>query len=286
MNPMEFLGEFQEEASEKLDVIANQLLRLERDAANPQPVREMFLAAHTIKGGAAMLRLTDVEALAHALEDLLSSFRDTGRVLEPTTADLLFQSIDQLRGLIASASVEAVGAEADPRMLDFAGTLRAAALGDPQHSARAATGHAEHPGPQAMDGAGHSQRAAAALRGLVVDDSATVRALHAELLERAGLAVDCFGDGESALDALSSGGYAVVVAGVQLRGIDGLELVTALRAKDAALPIVLMSVDADSEFFPRAAAVGASLVLPKSSADDEQLTEALARLVPTSASCA
>ena len=72
----EFLSEFQLEAGEKLDTIASQLLRLERDATNPQPVREMFLAAHTIKGGAAMLRLTDVEALAHALEEVLSSFRD------------------------------------------------------------------------------------------------------------------------------------------------------------------------------------------------------------------
>ena len=76
MDLTEFLSEFQLEAGEKLDTIASQLLRLERDATNPQPVREMFLAAHTIKGGAAMLRLTDVEALAHALEEVLSSFRD------------------------------------------------------------------------------------------------------------------------------------------------------------------------------------------------------------------
>src|SRR6185295_19048140 len=71
MNPMDFLDEFQAEANEKLDTIATQLLRLERDASNTQPVREMFLAAHTVKGGAAMLRLTAVETLAHGLEDLL-----------------------------------------------------------------------------------------------------------------------------------------------------------------------------------------------------------------------
>ena len=110
MNPMDFLDEFQAEANEKLDTIATQLLRLERDASNTQPVREMFLAAHTIKGGAAMLRLTAVETLAHALEDLLSVFRDQERALDSATADLLFQTIDRLRELIANADPDAVGA--------------------------------------------------------------------------------------------------------------------------------------------------------------------------------
>ncbi len=72
MDITEFLYEFQLEAAEKLDLIASQLLQLERDSTNLQPVREMFLAAHTIKGGAPMLRLSGVQALAHALEDLLS----------------------------------------------------------------------------------------------------------------------------------------------------------------------------------------------------------------------
>src|SRR6266851_9400962 len=111
MNLSEFLGEFQLEAGEKLDIIASQLLRLERDSGNPQPLREMFLAAHTIKGGAAMLRLTDVESLAHAIEDLLSSFRDQQRTLDAQAADLLFKSLDHLRGLIAVASAESVGTE-------------------------------------------------------------------------------------------------------------------------------------------------------------------------------
>src|SRR5437660_10209665 len=103
MNPMDFLAEFQAEAGEKLDLMASQLVRFERDATNPQPVREMFLAAHTIKGGAAMLRLTDVEGLAHAVEDLLSAFRDGVRLLDAATADLLFQSIDRLRALVGLA---------------------------------------------------------------------------------------------------------------------------------------------------------------------------------------
>src|SRR5688572_3468375 len=125
MNPLDFLAEFQAEAVEKLDIIAGQLLRLERDATNPQPVREMFLAAHTVKGGAAMLRLTDVEYLAHALEDLLSVFRDEQRALDAVTADLLFKSIDMLRSLVGAAGADAVGAGTSPEIMSFAEELRA-----------------------------------------------------------------------------------------------------------------------------------------------------------------
>src|SRR5438105_3090663 len=157
MDLTEFLSEFQLEAGEKLDTIASQLLRLERDATNPQPVREMFLAAHTIKGGAAMLRLTDVEALAHALEEVLSSFRDQQRTLDGSTADLLFQAIDRLRGLIATASAQSVGADVDEGLLAFAARLRASAQGILIEDEAAE--------PRAR-------------RALVVDDSATVLELH------------------------------------------------------------------------------------------------------------
>src|ERR671934_1258592 len=115
MNPSEFLAEFKAEALEKLDLIAAQLLRLERATGDLQPVREMFLAAHTIKGGAAMLRLADIEALAHALEDLLGSLRDQRRTLDAETADLLFQSLDHLRRLIETAAPDQADAgQPDP----------------------------------------------------------------------------------------------------------------------------------------------------------------------------
>ena len=258
MNPLDFLSEFQAEAGEKLDLIATQLLRLERDSANPQPVREMFLAAHTIKGGAAMLRLTDVEALAHALEDLLSSFRDAQRTLDGATADLLFGAIDHLRSVIAAASAAAVGAKPDPRMLEFAERLRAVARGET---------------PRAPSGSS---------RVLVVDDSATVRALHELILVRAGFSVECVPDAQAALSRAAEEKYAAIVCGVQLLGMDGFELVAALRAhaNHAHAALVLMSDDADEAMAEQARAAGASVLLRKDSLEDERLTEALGGLGP------
>jgi CheY-like chemotaxis protein/HPt (histidine-containing phosphotransfer) domain-containing protein len=265
----EFLNEFQLEAGEKLDLIASQLLRLERDATNPQPVREMFLAAHTIKGGAAMLRLTDVEALAHAVEDLLSSFRDQQRTLDAPTADLLFQSIDHLRALIATASSDAVAAEPDARVVSFAGQLRANASG--QVGAHSETSIVPRPRLR---------------RALLVDDSPTVRGLHGMLLEDAGFEVEACEDGQVALSRALSLPFDLVVAGLQNKGLSGFELTSALRLNPAYrdVPIILMSSDADPDLPRRAAQCGARALVRKGSAQDERLSEVLRELSTPSAS--
>jgi chemotaxis protein histidine kinase CheA len=263
MDLTEFLSEFQLEAGEKLDIIASQLLQLERDASNPQPIREMFLAAHTIKGGAAMLRLTDIEGLAHAVEDLLGTLRDGAGTLNSSTADLLFQSIDQLRALVSAAGSDSVGAEPDPRVEQFAARLRgtpAAATLPERTAAPISTGLA-------------TPTAAATRRVLVVDDSATVRELHRMVLEDAGYEVVACEDGQAALRSALSETFAVVVAGTLLRGMGGFELCAALRDRNVA--VVLASADADPDMARRASEAGARALVRKGVLGDTQLVEAL-----------
>src|SRR5204862_2829922 len=103
MDATAFLDEFQAEAGEHLRALDMRLLELERDPAGQQPVREMFLSAHTLKGGAAMLGLDGVRELAHAMEDVLAFLRDQRRPLDAATADLLFRVVDRLRELTESA---------------------------------------------------------------------------------------------------------------------------------------------------------------------------------------
>jgi CheY-like chemotaxis protein/HPt (histidine-containing phosphotransfer) domain-containing protein len=260
VNLSEFLDEFQLEAGEKLDIIASQLLRLERDSGNPQPVREMFLAAHTIKGGAAMLRLTDVESLAHAIEDLLSSFRDQHRVLDGPTADLLFQSIDHLRSLVASASSESVGLEPDLRIASFAAQLRANA-----------DGSARTPIRGVVDDRPLNRRA------LLVDDSPTVRELYRMLLEDAGFEVEAVEDGRTALASALAADFALVVSSLQNAGMGGFELASELRANPTYrdVPIILTSADTDPDLARRATECGARALVRKGSLHEERLREVL-----------
>ncbi len=256
MDLTEFLGEFQLEAAEKLDIIANQLLRLERDATNPQPLREMFLAAHTIKGGAAMMRLTEVEALAHALEDLLSSFRDEQRTLDGPAVDLLFQAIDRLRSLIGAASSESVGVEPDAQLVEFARYLRA------------------------RPDAPVDRTSERARRALLVDDSPTVRGLHRMLLEDAGYVVEDYADGQEALARAAADRFDLIVAGLQSSGLNGFELASAMRAiaEYRDVPIVLTSADAKPELADKAAECGARVLIRKGSLRNDTLSPLLRQL--------
>ena len=249
MDLIEFLGEFQLEAGEKLDLIASQLLRLERDTSDLQPVREMFLAAHTIKGGAAMMRLTEVEALAHAVEDLLSSIRDQQRPMDAAAADLLFQAIDRLRALIADASAASVGAEPDEGLLTFAAELRS--------------------GPRTEVVRGPA-------RALVVDDSATVRELESMLLADAGYVVELVTDGHTAVSRALAEHVDLVVAGVQSETLGGIEVCAALRHADIA--VVLTSVDAGPELARRATNAGARALVRKGSLRDSDLVQVASEL--------
>jgi chemotaxis protein histidine kinase CheA len=257
MDLTEFLGEFQLEAGEKLDLMASQLLRLERDVTNPLPVRELFLAAHTIKGGAAMLRLTDVQVLAHAIEDLLTSFRDQDRALDQATADLLFQAIDRLRALISSATGESMGAEPDPRVNAFAAQVRANA--------------------RATQTPLLTQVANRAPRALLVDDSATVRELQRMLLEDAGFEVESCDDGQVALDRAQAETFDVVVSGLNNAGVSGFDLCAALRANPAYhnVAIILATADPDPESARRASECGARALVRKGTLSDERLSEVL-----------
>ncbi len=248
MDLTEFLTEFKLEAGEKLDVIASQLLKLERDATDLQPVREMFLAAHTIKGGAAMLRLTEVESLAHALEDLLSAVRDERRQFDAATADLLFAAIDRLRALVASATSESVGVEPDATLAAFAAELRRA-VNEPEAELR---------------------------RALVVEPSPTVRELHRMLLEDAGYEVELCGTGEASRRAVP-GRFCLVVASVQQHEtIDGFELSSALRGSE--VRVILTSADADAGMARRSAESGAYALVRKGSWRDSQLRQVLQQL--------
>jgi len=67
----------------------------ERQAA----VKEMFRAAHSIKGAGSMLGFQNVSAAAHTLEDCFVILRDRTDLaaLEPTTVSVLLQGVDALK---------------------------------------------------------------------------------------------------------------------------------------------------------------------------------------------
>jgi len=217
VNPYAFIDEFRAEAAEHLRTLDAQLLVLERSPGDLRPVRTMFLAAHSIKGGAAMLELAEARELAHALEDVLGSLRDGVRPLDPGAADVLFRTIDRLRALVDQPRT---GLEVQPESAALVAELNSWSTG----SAGSAP---------AVVGAEPSARGA---RVLLVEDSATVRLTETILLEEAGFAVDAVGDGPEALRRAEAAAYALVVVGAQTSGLTSPDLAAALRDAAGAGP--------------------------------------------------
>jgi CheY-like chemotaxis protein len=111
-------------------------------------------------------------------------------------------------------------------------------------------------------------------KALVVDDSTVDRELVARLLrEASSIQVEFAGDGLQALDSLDESLPDIVITDLHMPELDGLQLVEAVRANHASLPIVLMTGMGSEDLAVSALRSGAASYVPKA---------ALARdLVPT-----
>lgn len=119
-------------------------------------------------------------------------------------------------------------------------------------------------------------------RVLVVDDSATTRALEANILRTAGYEVTVAIDGEAALRQLIENPHVdLVVSDVDMPNLDGFGLTQAIRSTDriATLPVVLVTARGTDEDRARGLRCGANAYLVKSSFDQTVLLQTIARLL-------
>lgn len=99
---------------------------------------------------------------------------------------------------------------------------------------------------------------------LVVDDTAVDRRLAGGLLEKGpGLEVAYAEDGEQALAMIESDPPLLVVTDLQMPGVDGLELVTAINDRHPEIPVVLMTAHGSEAIAAQALARGAASYVPK-----------------------
>lgn len=98
---------------------------------------------------------------------------------------------------------------------------------------------------------------------LLVDDDEVIRHVIAEYLEHEGFPVLVAHDGTEALDLFDSGRVAAVVSDLRMPEMNGLELTRRIRARDATVPIVIISGCATSEDERRLRQAGATGVLRK-----------------------
>lgn len=96
----QILGYFIEEAKEHLDTIEQGLVDLAATMADSERVNELFRAAHSVKGGAAMLGFDSIQRTAHHFEDCFKILKEHPVKIDQRLEDLFFKGFDTLKELI------------------------------------------------------------------------------------------------------------------------------------------------------------------------------------------
>jgi len=94
------MGYFIEEAKDHLNTLEQGLLNLQSTIEDPEMVNEMFRAAHSVKGGAAMLGLNSIQRVGHRLEDFFKVLKESPVRVDQKLETLLLQVFDALQELL------------------------------------------------------------------------------------------------------------------------------------------------------------------------------------------
>ena len=118
-------------------------------------------------------------------------------------------------------------------------------------------------------------------RILVVDDSITVRELERQLLQSRGYAVDVAVDGMDGWNAVRGTPYDLVVTDVDMPRMDGIGLVSLIKADPVRreIPVVIVSYKDREEDRLRGLDAGANRYLTKSSFHDETFVDTIIDLI-------
>jgi chemotaxis protein histidine kinase CheA/CheY-like chemotaxis protein len=94
------MGYFIEEAKDHLNTLEQGLLNLQATIADPELVSEVFRAAHSVKGGAAMLGLDSIQQTAHRLEDYFKILKECPIKVDQKLESLCLRVFDTLQELL------------------------------------------------------------------------------------------------------------------------------------------------------------------------------------------
>ncbi|MBT9311357.1 hybrid sensor histidine kinase/response regulator [Leptothoe kymatousa] len=94
------LGYFIEEAKDHLNTIEQGLLNLQATIGNPEMANEVFRAAHSVKGGAAMLGIESMQRTSHRLEDYFKLLKEAPVQVDRPLESMFLRVFDALQELL------------------------------------------------------------------------------------------------------------------------------------------------------------------------------------------
>lgn len=114
---------------------------------------------------------------------------------------------------------------------------------------------------------------------LIVDDMGSIRQVIAALLKASGYETTQASGGAQALDLMKKTKFDLVLSDWNMPGMSGSEFVTAIRAQDRVMPVVMVTAEADRQRVLEMQAIGVNGYLIKPFKQQSLLT-VLAKIFP------
>lgn len=111
INNEELLKDFFSEAEQQVYTLESNILVIENDPSNHEAIDEIFRAAHTLKGGSATVEMHELSGFTHVMEDLLDVIRAGVVPVTGPVVDILLQSLDTIKAMLAARSAGTVHGE-------------------------------------------------------------------------------------------------------------------------------------------------------------------------------
>lgn len=110
MTSKEDLELFTSEAEDLVQKIENQILKLEKNPDNNEPIKELYFAFHSLKGLTAMVGLDNISKLCHNFENILdkAKTKDLSNIQVEKYVELMFESLDILRSVVRNAKEDKI----------------------------------------------------------------------------------------------------------------------------------------------------------------------------------
>lgn len=94
---------FRQEVETHASALSDGLLKIEAGADDPELLRSLMRASHSMKGAARIVQVDLAETLAHAMEDLFSAAIENETMIGANACDLLLKCVDQLTQIARAA---------------------------------------------------------------------------------------------------------------------------------------------------------------------------------------
>jgi len=102
------------ESEEGLDAMEQALIQMESNPSDLELLHTIFRVAHSLKGNATSLELSELAGFAHVVEDLLDVFREQQALPSADVISLLLKAVDELRAHRWTAVTLASGVDGKP----------------------------------------------------------------------------------------------------------------------------------------------------------------------------